>query len=297
MRALLRAGLRRDLHSIYTWLALLICLLCGLIPMPAFKLYDGEFGGMDTGTVVLALLLSMGVTVVLRLMRGASEQESGMSRNKLIGGASKGELLLAELIIACGTSAVQCILTACPILFAALMHVQFFDEAAAFRFFLIYLCSYLFFAVLMTLVWYYAPSAAAVIIVGSSLCAVICLGGMLLSEKLSLPQYYIRQTDIVKDEKGRMISHREERDINPEALHGRLRTVCQAVDTVNPFITTMRSVNLIDLYQYPEQYRFPRAEEKIEEKRTLCYRPASVFGLTLLLFAGGMLFAPGKNFN
>ncbi len=297
MRALLRAGLRRDLHSIYTWLALLANLICGLIPLNAFKLYDTEFGGMDSGFVSLFLIVGMAISVILRLLRGALEHESGMSRNKLIGGASKGELLLSELIIACGTAFVQCVLTAGSILLFALTHVRYFEEAIALRLFLVYLCSYLCFAVLMTLVWYYAPSTAAVIVIGSSLFAGIGMGGLMLNAKLSQPQYFITQTDIVKDKNGRMISHREEKTPNPEALHGRLRTFCQAVDTVNPLMTTLQSVNLIDMYRYPEKERAASSELKIEKQRTLSYRPASIFGATLLLFAGGMLLAPKKNFN
>ena len=300
MRALLRADLRRDLHSPCTWLALLISLLCGLAAIPVLWQYDPAYGTqfyLDEGVLVLSLIIGLAAAAALRILRGALEHESGMSRNKLIGGASKGELLLAEIILAAGIALIQCILAVCPILYAALLHVQYFTPKKAVLLFLLFASCYLFFAVLMTLVWYYARSSATVVVTGCVLFTVIGMGGLMLSSKLQQPEYYIRDTDIVLDEKGKVVSHREERVRNSQAMHGPLRMVCEALDTVNPVMAAFHAYTQIEQSNEYANISEKPAQERIEERRTLYDCPAALSGLTLLLFAGGLLLAPRKNFN
>lgn len=300
MRALLRAGLRRDLRSGYTWLALLISLLCGLIAIPVLWRFDPEYGMrfyLDSEVLVFALIFGLAVSAALRMLRGALEHESGMSRNKLIGGASKGELLLTEMIIAAGTALVQCILTVCPVLYAALLYVQYFTPKKAAQLFLLFLACYLFFAVLMTLIWYYARSSAAIVVTGCVLFAVTGMGGLMLTAKLQQPQYSIEDFEVVRNEQGEVVSHREKRVRNPQALHGPLRTVCEVLDTVNPVMAAFHAYIQIEQSDMHADISEKDAEGRASERHTLYYCPAALSGLTLLMFAGGLLFAPNKNFN
>lgn len=300
MRALLRADLRRDLHSAGTWLALLVSLLCGLAAIPALWRFDAELGMhfyLDSEVLVGSLVIGLAVSAALRMLRGALEHESGMSRNKLIGGASKGELLLAEFILAAGTALVQCILTVCPILNAAMLHVRYFSPKRAVQLFLLFAACYLFFAVLMTLIWYYARSSAAIVVTGCVLFAVTGMGGLMLTAKLQQPQYSIEDFEVVRNEQGEVVSHREKRVRNPQALHGPLRTVCEALDTVNPVTAAFHAYMQIEQSNEYADISEKPAPERIEERRTLYHCPAALSGLTLLLFAGGLLLAPQKNFN
>ena len=66
---------------------------------------------------------------------------------------------------------------------------------------------------------------------------------------------------------------------------------------MNPLQTPQKLCDYLEMQLEPGDYPEIRAEERKMERSLLRYRPAALFGLTLLVFAGGILFAPKKNFN
>ncbi|MBP0971195.1 MAG: hypothetical protein J5753_04070 [Oscillospiraceae bacterium] len=297
MRALLRAGLRRDLHSIYTYLALAVSFLCGLLPMWLMLNYNPMIRDTTFPVTVTLLIAGEAVSSALLLLRGALEHDSGMIRNRLIGGASKGEVLLSELILAAGISMIQGLITTGMTLFGALLRSWNMKESVAAKLLVVCLTGYLFFAVVMTVVWYYSPRASFAVIAGCVFFTVIGMGGAILADRLAEPEHYKVWVDQKYDEEGRLINHRELINDNPLALHGTLRKVCEAAQVMNPLQTPPKLCDYLETQLEPGGSPEIHAEKRKMERSLLRYRPAALFGLTLLVFAGGILFAPKKNFN
>ena len=123
------------------------------------------------------------------------------------------------------------------------------------------------------------------------------MGGAILASRLAEPEHYTVWVDEKFDEDGRLISHRQLINDNPLAIHGRLRRVCEAAQVVNPLQTPTVLCEYLEMKLEPDYAPEIRAEERQRERSLLRYRPAALFGITLLLFAGGILLAPKKNFN
>ena len=299
MRALLRAGLRRDLHSIYTYLALAVSLICGVFMMLIMSAARTEMMRSELlGFALILLVTGEAVSAAVLLLRGALEHDSGMIRNRLIGGASKGEIILTELILAAGLSLLQCLLTAGLFLYGVLLGSMHITLSQTAKLLLVCITGYLFFAVIMTVAWYYAPRASAAVIAGCVIFTFIGMSASILNGRLSEPEYYTVTVDAKYDENGKLISHRQLINENPEAIHGTLRKVCEAAQVINPLQTPSDLCEYLDTYLAPDYYGvMQNAEQRHKTRSLLIYRPTALFGMTLLLFAGGILFAPKKNFN
>ena len=98
-----------------------------------------------------------------------------------------------------------------------------------------------------------------------------------------------------------MISHREKKIRNYEALHGPLRTFCKGAVLFDMMQSPLDDAEYISRYQEYDDAKIDEqlffSAERREIERLLHIRPVAVLGLTLLLFAAGLFFAPRVNIN
>ena len=304
IRILLRARLRRDLHHPLTYAALVLALLIGIYIFPATAhMHDNPeyYAWISYDKLIVPLMCGLILSAAMMILRCAVDKESGMLRSKLIAGASKGELLLADILYAVLSALVHFVLSVLPVIFWALTNLRYFSGKQARTAILILLPSYLFFAVLMPVLCYYARSTAAAVVIGIALPMLLFFAGITVIEKLEQPQYHIQYVDMQYDEDGRMISHREKKIRNYEALHGPLRTFCKGAVLFDMMQSPLDDAEYISRYQEYDEAKIDEqlffSAERREIERLLHIRPVAVLGLTLLLFAAGLFFAPRVNIN
>lgn len=235
MSKLLRAGVRRYLHSFVFWLGLIatavLAMLCG---------HNTYLYYLDDFYIMLEFMV---FAVVISWLIGREHAE-GIFRNKVICGHTKGEIFLSELILAAGAAVVMFLIYAG--IFTAFNSYTFgvLPTRALVWIFVDMLLVNLFFAALITAVACLIPNRFVTLVVTVVLVLAVAFVSNQLINLLRQPEYY-KEYDYelveITDDKGNVyvsydiVPGSEHLVKNPYYVGGTLRQVLLGVEHASPY--------------------------------------------------------------
>ena len=123
MSKLLRAGIRRHLHSMVFWICLLVSLGLGVLNGFRFQ----EYGSLDEERVIAGFLI---FTVLISISIGKEFHEGGI-RNKVIVGYSRAKVFFSEWLLATLSTFLCFVLITIPVVLMNLKHIECFTATNA----------------------------------------------------------------------------------------------------------------------------------------------------------------------
>lgn len=181
MTKLLRAGIRRYLHSFVFWLAIAItvvsAVMCGNHARALY--YDDPYI-----IIVLAAAAAMVSWLVGR------ENGEGIFRNKLVSGHSKGNVFLSELILGIGACVLMYLLFAVIFLCFNSYIIGVVSTVPALKIFLSCMLATACFAAIFVTVSCLVPQRAIIAIINILLVFGLIFAVYTLQERLNQPEYY-----------------------------------------------------------------------------------------------------------
>lgn len=269
MVKLLRAGLRRYLHSAVLWLAVaasaVAAVLCGLNARD-FYLDD-----------VYIMVVFFALAVLLSWLVGR-EHEEGLFRNKVIAGYTKGQIFLSELILGIGAALLLFLLFA--VIFAAL-NAYVLQKASAWvcvRIFLDVLLANVCTAAVLVAVACLIPKRALVAIVNILLVLGISFGAYGAENLLAQEEFYTEwdyHDQTFSDESGTYvvsvpIEGSEHPVENPRYVGGAARTALELAYDLLPYGHITEQIQITtDWFGYAYYDRFPDSGESWTSDKNL----------------------------
>lgn len=123
MYKLLRAGIRRYLHSKIFWICLLASLCLGVLNGYRFQ----EYGSLDEERIIAGFLI---FTILIAISIG-KEFYNGGFRNKVIAGFTKGQIFFSEWLLAVLSSVLFFVVISIPVVLMNLKHIDCFTTTNA----------------------------------------------------------------------------------------------------------------------------------------------------------------------
>ena len=123
MSKLLRAGIRRHLHSMVFWICLLVSLGLGVLNGFRFQ----EYGSLDEERFIAGFLI---FTVLISISIG-KEFHEGAVRNKVIVGCSRAKVFFSELVLATLSTILCFVLISTPVILMNLKQIECFTATNA----------------------------------------------------------------------------------------------------------------------------------------------------------------------
>lgn len=234
MQNLLCAGIRRYLHNIVFWLAIIATSVAAtLCAVDTRKHYFDDF---------YCVIVFISLAVVISWLVGR-ENDEGIFRNKTVAGYTKGQIFISELILSVGTCLVMFLLFAG--IFIAFNSYVFTKASlvACLRIFIDSLLANICVAVILTTVSCLISKRAIVAIVNIILVLALIFASY-SAQRIVAQDEYVTEWDyeetVITDEFGTHISSMpiegsEHQVKNPRYIDGPLRTVAETLYNILPY--------------------------------------------------------------
>ena len=235
MAKLLRAGIRRYLHSIVFWLAFIATAVIAYVCATEARGY-----AVDDMYAVISFVIN----AILIVMLVGREYSDGGFRNKVINGHSKGNIFISELILGVGAILILCI-TFFAIFFVITSYIfTVFPTDLILKMFFDCVLAHLAFAAILVTICCWIPNRTVVAIINILLVFVMVFGSTAIQAKLGQPQFfeeYDTTTEQQVDENGKVhyfehkVEGSERLRENPAYIGGLKRTVFETIDNLSPY--------------------------------------------------------------
>lgn len=235
MAKLLRAGIRRYLHSIVFWLAFIATAVIAYVCATEAR----EFA-VDDMYAIIGFVIH---TILIVMLVGREYSDSGF-RNKVINGHTKGNIFISELILGVGVVLLFCI-TFFAIFFAITNYIfTVFPIDLILKMFFDCVLAYMSFSAILVTICCLIPNRTIVAIISLLLVFVMVLGSSIILVKLSHPEFsevYDTTSEQRVDENGKIhyfeqkVEGSERLIENPEYVGGLKRTVFETINNFSPY--------------------------------------------------------------
>ncbi len=235
MIKLLRAGIRRYLHSIVFWLAFIATAV-----MAYFCATDARGFAIDDMYPVIGFVMN----AILIVMFVGREYSDGGFRNKVINGHTKGAIFISELILGVGAVFVLCIIFF-AIFFAITSYIfTVFPTSLILKMFFDCVLSYLAFAAILVTICCLIPNRTVAAIINILLVFVMVFGSTAIQAKLTQPEFFEEYDTVTEqqvDANGKIhyfehkVEGSERSRKDPAYVGGFKRTVFEAIDHLSPY--------------------------------------------------------------
>ena len=235
MAKLLRAGIRRYLHSIIFWLAFIATAVIAYVCATEARGY-----AVDDMYAVISFVIN---TILIVMLVGREYSDGGF-RNKVINGHTKGSIFISELILGVGAVLLFCI-TFFAIFFVITNYIfTVFPTALILKMFFDCVLAQMAFAAILVTLCCWIPNRTVVAIINILLVFAMFFGSTVIQAQLSQPEFFEEYDTVTEekvDENGKIhyfeqkVEGSERLRDNPAYVGGLKRTILETVDNLSPY--------------------------------------------------------------
>lgn len=235
MTKLLRAGIRRYLHSIVFWLA-----FAATAVMAYFCATDARQFAVDDMYAMIGFVIN----AIFVVMLVGCEHTDGGFRNKVINGHTKGNIFISELVLGVGAVLLFCI-TFFAIFFAITSFIfTVFSTALILKMFFDCVLSHMAFAAILITICCLIRNRTVAAIINFLLIFAMVLGTSVIQIKLKQPEFFEEYDTVTEekvDENGKIhyfeqkVEGSERLRDNPAYVGGLKRTVLETIVNLSSY--------------------------------------------------------------